>query len=814
MGPSHSLGADLPRLNFSTPSRSRIAPALVWLAAGFAACRPAVPLTIAEENLRPGTTRYVLHKDHSRGEVEAWADRLSVRAGETVGLHVQVSKRSDPKAASLVSWELFRLGHYQGRGSRRVASGAPVLVRPQPECPLETDTGRVACSWATAIELHTEGLTRGVYLVRLTRDDFADAFVPLVIRDGAEAEVVMVVPTATWQAYNNWGGAGLYVDRTRSVRFGRAVRVSYDRPFEEGGGAGQLLVRDRYLVHWLEQAGVDVAYVTDEDVDRDPGLLARAKAVLISGHDEYWSLGVRDGVEAAVAGGTSLLLLGANAGYWQVRYEPAPDGRDHREVVCFKGNAPAADPVGPLSPVLTNRFREVGRPEHRLFGVQYQEGWAFTGFSMIVRDPSHWVFAGTGLRVGDQLWRLAGYEVDQVVEGDGAPAGVEVLASARFLNALGSPALAQMAVRQQGRALVFAAGGIDFVRGLSQTDMTQPAVGQILANLLGRALGHPLASFTAPSRFHKHAEGRAARDVALFAGTPGVQGSADGPPGQGQLSAPVALAALPDGGLVVADSGGPLLRRVSPEGVLSTLQIGLGKVLGLAAAADGTVYASAFDEAAVYRIAPGGDPERLAGAVGPTGATIPGNHDGPGLEATFFRPAGIALTGDGSALLVAEQGNGALRRIDLLAPGHEVTTLARQLGTVTSVAARADGSVAVWDQEQFRLWRIPVDGGPRSVLLAGEGMYDGELHVGRVQAQFGLAELADGSLAISDGGNGRVRRLTASRVETLAGSGRDGTRGGRGDEADLVIPAGLALGRDGRLFVAEAGQGSIRVITP
>ena len=806
------IGADLPRMHFSTRSSPLPALALVGFAIGLCGCRPGVPSTIAEENLRPGTTRFELHQGHDQGQVEGYGDRLSVRAGEPVRIHVQVSSRRNPKAPSFVTWDLFRLGHYQGRAAHRVTGGPPVLVWPQPDCPLERETGRVVCQWASAIELHTAGLTRGVYLVRLTRDDLADAFVPLVVRDGAAAEVVMVLPTATWQAYNNWGGAGLYVDRSRSTRFGRAVRVSYDRPFEEGGGAGQLLDRDRHLIHWLEQAGLDVAYVTDEDVDRDPGLLARAKVVLVSGHDEYWSRGVRDGMEAAVAGGTSLLLLGANAGYWQVRYEPAADGRDRRELVCFKGSAPAVDPVGPLSPELTTRFREVGRPEHRLFGAQYEEGWAYTSFPMVVEDAAHWVFSGTGLKAGDALWRLGGPEVDQAVEGDGTPSGVEVLASARFLSAVGTPTVGQMVVRQQGKALVFAAGGIDFVRALSQSEMVAPAAGRILGNLLERALGRPVPRFTAPSSLHLNTEGPPARAVALFAGTPGARGTADGPPGIGQLSAPVALAALPGGGLVVADAGAPALRLVAADGSLGTLPVALGRVLGVAASAGGTIYASALEDDAVFRIAPDGTVDRLAGAVGPDGKHLSGDHDGPGAEATFSHPAGLAITPDGAALLVTEFGNQSLRRIDLRSPAHAVTTLAKGLGTVTSVAARSDGSATVWDEAQFRLWTLPANGGPHSALVAGEGMFDGDLHHARLQAQFGLVELPGGDLAISDGGNGRVRRLTSTRLLTLAGAGHAGAA--NGDLAPLSAPAGLAVGRDGRLYVAESGLGTIRVITP
>jgi sugar lactone lactonase YvrE len=51
-------------------------------------------------------------------------------------------------------------------------------------------------------------------------------------------------------------------------------------------------------------------------------------------------------------------------------------------------------------------------------------------------------------------------------------------------------------------------------------------------------------------------------------------------------------------------------------------------------------------------------------------------------------------------------------------------------------------------------------------------------------------------------------------VSTLAGSGRFGRREGKGDETDLVLPAGLAVGPDGTLYVAETGNGAIRAMKP
>jgi DNA-binding beta-propeller fold protein YncE len=806
---------------------------LLALAALLAACSGPIERSIAEENLRPGTSHFGLRDDQPHDRVEAYTDRLSVTAGERVTVHAAIHAPAHPQDQEVqgtFTWDLFRLGSYRGHGGRHVGSGGPVTVGPQPRCPLEPATGRVACAWAPTFTLETRGLLRGVYVLRLSAADGSDSYLPLVVRDGARAEVAMIVPTSTWLAYSMWGGAGLYGDRTGKTRFGVAAHVSYDRPFEFGG-PGDLMLHDRHLVQWLEAASVDVAYYTSEDVDRDPSLLSQARAVIFSAHDEYWTRRQRDGAEAALAGGTSLLLLGANAGYWQTRLEPAPDGRERRELVCFKGNAPAFDPVGPASPDLTVRFREVGRPEGSLFGVQYEDGWAYTSYPLQIAAPGHWALAGSGLAAGDPLWAAGGRETDQVYEGPGRPAGVTPLGEAQFLGALGTPGRGQMVIREQGQALVFASGGIGFVRALGAPGIGQPGASRILANVLSRALGRPLPLPGPAGHLAQSVHGAWASSVRHFAGTPGARGDADGPPGTGKLDAPLAVAALPGGGLVVADAASGKLRRVSAEGVLSTIPLDPppGRVLGLSADAVGNVYYSELNGHVVVKLDPAGGRALFAGVRGSNGAGVPGDHDGPAAEASFARPAGLALSRDGKGLYVVELGGGRLRRIALDVPGNPVTTLARGLGSPTSAAELTTGEVMVWDQEQFRLFSVepmhPL--GPRRdasrdgtaepqprVVMAGEGMVDDLAWHSRMRALFGLLAMPDGSLLVADGGNGRIRRLADGAMQTLAGTGRAGSRDGTGAQAELTAPSGLAVGTDGRVYVTEAGAGVIRVIEP
>ena len=87
--------------------------------------------------------------------------------------------------------------------------------------------------------------------------------------------------------------------------------------------------RPSYL--WRPRAGVTlgllslpreggVSYVTDADVDRDPAVLTRHRVAITADHGEYWAKGTRDAFESA-RGPARMLFMGANTGYWQVRYE-------------------------------------------------------------------------------------------------------------------------------------------------------------------------------------------------------------------------------------------------------------------------------------------------------------------------------------------------------------------------------------------------------------------------------------------------------------------------------------------------------------
>jgi len=772
---------------------------------------------VRRENALPGMRDWRITRPASQREIEGYALVATVTPGQRVPVAVNVPE------ANTFQWFVYRMGHYGGAGGRLVARGGPLQAQRQPACPMDETTGVVACPWTRTFEIATgSDWVRGVYLVKLVRQDGYERYVPFFVRDATpRGEVVAVIPTATWAAYNTWGGTSLYDDQVGVMRtkhgVGRAFQVSYDRPYSRGYGSGHLVPEDLSLVQWLEAQGLDVAYVTNEALTESDAILRGARAVFLSGHDEYWTGAIRTHVDRAVAAGVSLINLGSNQGYWQTRQEPAKDGRPGRIITCYKGDA--RDPVGTTSPARTMKFRDapVSRPENQLFGVMFSGRWHQFAFPMVITRVDHWALAGTGFQVGDTLWMANGYEVDQIVQNGKSPAGLEVIAESPLLSLQGAFGFGQMVVRQQGSAWVFSAGSVDFVRKLSWEKGADPRAARIVANVLYRALGRPvpstLVAFSAPP---VQPLGPYARLVRTVGGQPGLRASLTGPRDATRLSAPVAVAVLPGGrGWVVADALANAVKRISPAGEIQTLLTGLNGPMGIAVDAAGNIYVADTEHQVIRRITPDGKAAIFAGAQWAAAYT-----NGPALTARFNQPAGLAISQAG-ALLVADMGSGTLRRIDLKAAGNPVTTIPadKVLYRASAVAAAPDGAFYVVETGMARVVRVK-DGKVTPVAGSTPGYADGAPATAQMMPYLGIAVLADGSVAVADPGNYRIRRIlfgpdgNATQVTTLAGSGRYGARDGTGQSADFVLPAGLAMGPDGTLYVADSGNALVRAVTP
>jgi len=241
-----------------------------------------------------------------------------------------------------------------------------------------------------------------------------------------------------------------------------------------------------------------VAYLTDVDTHARADLLPRHRVFLSVGHDEYWSWAMREHVEAARDRGVHLAFLGANACFWQIRFEPGATGAPSRTVVAYK-DAVATDPVAgdpneARARLATGRWRDAptARPEAALIGIMYLAD-PVDG-DVVVDEADHWAFAGTGLGPGSVLSGLLGYEVDAVAEG--SPPGLHRLAHSPFTRPSGETRYADMTIHESaGGALVFATGSMYWNWGLDgynaprwPGDRASAAAQRITRNVLDRML--------------------------------------------------------------------------------------------------------------------------------------------------------------------------------------------------------------------------------------------------------------------------------------------------------------------------------------
>ena len=245
---------------------------------------------------------------------------------------------------------------------------------------------------------------------------------------------------------------------------------------------------------------------------------------------------------------------------------------------------------------------------------------------------------------------------------------------------------------------------------------------------------------------------------------------------------------------------------------------------GLAVRPDGSVVVADCCNNTIRLISAAGVVSTLAGA-----AHVQGSTDGQGSAACFFWPTGVVLCPDGS-LLVADYGSHTIRRVSAAGLVSTVAGAGRQAGASDGAGALArfnnphglalgpDGSLFISDSENYSIRCLSADGSVRTVAGAAEeiGSADGLAPAARFSWPKGLAAAPDGRLYVADTYNNTIRCISAAGVvSTLAGlDGEKGSADGPGAEARFNEPTGLALGPEGSLYVADTGNHTIRCISP
>jgi NHL repeat-containing protein len=365
--------------------------------------------------------------------------------------------------------------------------------------------------------------------------------------------------------------------------------------------------------------------------------------------------------------------------------------------------------------------------------------------------------------------------------------------------------------------------------------------------------------------------------VATLAGTPGASGKVDGTGPTARFWSPASVAVDSGGNVYVADEFNSFIRKITPEGVVSTLTgtsafpsgvavdsagniyfsvyffiqkftpagmmmttlagtygdgiaDGTGATAsfrrpsGVAVDGTGNVYVADFGNDTIRKVTPSGVVTTLAGR-----ASASGSADGTSTAASFFRPSGVTVDGAGN-VYVADQANDTIRKVTL---GGVVTTLAgtagmfgsadgtgavARFGEPAGVAVDSAGNVYVADQYNDNLRKATPDG--MVTTLAGTagvlGSADGTGPVAQFDSPTGVAVDSAGNIYVTDQANHTIRKVNAAGVvTTLAGTaGVSGSADGTGPAARFDAPAGVAVDSAGNVYVADQANETIRKITP
>jgi len=518
LGPSFFLGAS--GANAATvPGRGNT---FVQQAAGNA---------IVRENALPGTNNWRIPANRAAvTQLQVYANATSVLPGKSLSFYVST------QVEGTHYWvDMYRLGWYGGFGGRLVSSLGEHIGHRQgyydsvtrqlvncTSCIINKKTGLIEANWQVSYSVVVpSNWTSGVYIAKFTDINGRQSYVPFdVVATNPTSTYVAVTPDTTNAAFNDWGGSSLYLrgnDLFSEADIGTTgTHVSFDRPYAQQSGVSQVLLFEANAIRWMERQGYDISYISNVDLHSLPSQLLKHKAYISLGHDEYWTKEMRDGVEFARDHGVGLAFLGANASYWQMRFEPDSHGVANKTIICYKVNTSkkdlARDPEYAVdSTRVTSRWRDpvLARPENALVGVMYsnlthkQEGFAW----QVKTDTNSPFLAAAGLERG-QVYGcgLVGYAWDHVYNNGSSPKGLYVLGTSSTVTDGGGKDKSNTTyyIAPSG-AMVFASGSMYWEHALDNYrvlfDKTcagkggvVPGIQKLMAHIMDELVAHHVVS--------------------------------------------------------------------------------------------------------------------------------------------------------------------------------------------------------------------------------------------------------------------------------------------------------------------------------
>ncbi|GAA4367897.1 hypothetical protein GCM10023185_40170 [Hymenobacter saemangeumensis] len=324
--------------------------------------------------------------------------------------------------------------------------------------------------------------------------------------------------------------------------------------------------------------------------------------------------------------------------------------------------------------------------------------------------------------------------------------------------------------------------------------------------------------------------------VSTVAGT-GMAGNVNGPAAAAQFNQPYGVASDSAGNVYVAEPNHHLIRKISPQGMVSTLAgsgfpghynspIGTDAIFSspqeVIVAPNGDLLISDSSNGSIRRI-----DKNTAAVTTVAGTGSSGFLDGPVGQARFRTPVGLSVDQSGN-LYVADADAYRLRKV----AGGVVSTVAgsgvrghldgpagnARFWGPTGLATDTSGNVYIADYVGNRIRKFDPLTNTVSTLAGNgtAGYVDGPLSMARLSRPLRLAySTLENTLYVLEQGNNLVRKinLSTSTVSTVAGSGQPGFADGPSLTAQFDQPSGLALDGTGALLIGDTNNHRIRRVS-
>ncbi|MBI3754924.1 MAG: hypothetical protein HY265_02020 [Deltaproteobacteria bacterium] len=231
------------------------------------------------------------------------------------------------------------------------------------------------------------------------------------------------------------------------------------------------------------------------------------------------------------------------------------------------------------------------------------------------------------------------------------------------------------------------------------------------------------------------------------------------------------------------------------------------------------------------------------------GSGIKGYLDGPKEKAQVNWPTGVAIDGkeniyvadfsnnliwptgvvvdDKENIYVADFSNNLIRKISgagdvitFAGSGHAAFADGKgkdaHFKGPDNIAIDKDGNIYVADADNFRIRKISPDGTITTIAGSGlRGYKDGDGKIARFAYPTGIAVDKDGLVYVADRGSHTIRKIaSSSNVSTIAGNGHPAYADGNGVKTHFREPISLAVDHDGNVYVTDSGNNAVRKITP